>query len=446
MLSLRTRVALATGLGAFVIVAALVALISYAVARNNVNHLDDELDTAIDLIELNADTAALFLGRIGDAGAFAVTLREGGTVIASSTTQLPPMSDGRATKTLGDTRYRVKTETILRKTGGPLTISLAVPTTRADTITRTQQQRVLTTGIAAVLTATGLGWVLGGRAVRPLVDLTHRISTGTPTPDLTGTGTGVREASELSAAVRDMLGRINNAQDQTHSALQTARTFASTAAHELRTPLTAMRTDLEVMRGLDLPREQRDEIIDDVLRKQSGIESTLTALEQLASGELARGRTRRTVVDLIELADEAARDAARHHPEVRITVDTEPPMPVLGLLSGLRSVLDNAITNAVKHGNATAVLITAHHEAHHIVLTVDDNGTGIPTDERDLVFDRFYRGSNAAPQGSGLGLALVAQQADLHDGRAYFTASPLGGARLTFELDNSIPPTQAEPL
>ncbi|WP_280471735.1 sensor histidine kinase [Nocardia cyriacigeorgica] len=437
-LSLRTRVALATGLGALVIAAGLVVAVSNVVARNNIDHLDDQLDTAINLIELNADTVGLFLGRVGDAGAFAVTLRDHGVVVASTTTQLPELPDGYTTRDLGGIPYRIRTDTIGENTDRPRTVSVAAPTARAQTVTRTQQQRVLTTGIAAVLVATGLGWALGGRAVRPLVELTRRISAGTPTPDLTDAGRGVREARHLSAAVADMLERVNQANDQRESALETARTFASTAAHELRTPLTAIRTDLEVMRGLELPRPQRTDLINDILRKQSGIEATLTALEQLASGELARDDQRSTI-DLIDIADEAARDARRHHPTATVDVRSEPPLPVRALPSGLRLILDNAITNAVRHGHATLIHITAHRAGDRVILTVDDDGTGIPPDEHDAVFGRFYRGSNAARDGSGLGLALIAQQAQLHHGRASLTDSPLGGTRLTIDIDPDHP-------
>ncbi|MFD8102293.1 sensor histidine kinase [Nocardia fluminea] len=442
-LSLRTRVALATGLGALVVVAGLVAAVSYVVARNNIDHLDDQLDTAVGLIELNADTVGLFLGRVGDAGAFAVTLRDHGVVVASTTTQLPELPDGYSTRDIDGTRYRIRTDTISERTGGSRTVSVAASTARAQTVTRTQQQRVAATGIAAVLVATGLGWILGGRAVRPLVELTHRISAGTLAPDLTGSGGDIREARQLSTAVADMLDRISHANDQRESALETARIFASTAAHELRTPLTAMRTDLEVMRGLDLPWHQRTDLIDDVLRKQGGIEVTLTALEQLASGELARD-DQRSLVDLIDIADEAARDARRHHPAVTVEVRSEPPLPVRGLPTGLRLVLDNAIANAARHGHATIVHIAAHRDGDRVIITIDDNGTGIPPGERDAVFQRFYRGSNAARDGSGLGLALIAQQAQLHRGRAFLTDSPLGGTRLTIDIaaDHPVEPEQ----
>lgn len=441
-LSLRTRVALATGLGALIIVTGLVVGVSYLVARNNIDHLDDQLDTAVDLIELNADTVGLFLGRVGDAGEFSVTLRDHGVVVASTTTALPELPDGYTTRYLDDTHYRIRTDTIGEGTDRARTVSVAAPTARTQTVTRSQQERVVATGVAAVLVATGIGWVFGGRAVRPLVELTRHVRAGAPTADFAHIGGNVREARQLSAAVADMLERVNQANQQRQSALETARTFSSTAAHELRTPLTAIRTDLEVMRGLDLPRQQRTELIDDILRKQTGIEATLTDLEQLASGELARD-DQRSSVDLIDIVDEAARDARRHHPTATVDVRSEPPLPVRGLPSGLRLIVDNAITNAVKHGHATIIQIAAERHDDRVILTIDDNGSGVAQDERVAVFERFYRGSNAARDGSGLGLALIAQQAQLHDGRAVLTDSPLGGARLTVDIDPDHPPADS---
>ena len=74
-----------------------------------------------------------------------------------------------------------------------------------------------------------------------------------------------------------------------------------------------------------------------------------------------------------------------------------------------------------------------------VEITIDDNGTGVPEEERAAVFKRFTRGSTASRSGSGLGLALVAQQAELHGGTASLKASPLGGARLLLRLPGQRP-------
>ena len=111
-----------------------------------------------------------------------------------------------------------------------------------------------------------------------------------------------------------------------------------------------------------------------------------------------------------------------------------PTCIIIGLPAGLRLTVDNAIANAVKHGGATQVQLSAITSRDGVEIAVDDNGTGVPESERQSVFSRFARGSTASRSGSGLGLALVAQQADIHGGTATLEDSPLGGARLVLRL------------
>jgi signal transduction histidine kinase len=244
---------------------------------------------------------------------------------------------------------------------------------------------------------------------------------------------GVREAVEIAEAVEGMLARIGNEQQRTKAALESARDFAAVASHELRTPLTAMRTNLEVLSTLDMTPEQRQEVIGDVMRTQSRIEATLTALERLAQGELTTVEDF-VPMDVTELLDRAAHDALHTYPGLRATLMPSPTVLMLGMPAGLRLVIDNAIANAVKHGGATEIRLSAVSSADDVEIAVDDNGSGVPEAERAEVFERFARGSTASRSGSGLGLALVAQQAELHGGTASLEASPLGGARLLLRL------------
>lgn len=429
-LSLRSRVAVATGLGATIIVAALGVLVSHAIAENNLAQLDRRLEAASSIFVPNAAIAGPFLGAFGDEGAFAVTVRKSdGTIETSTPTQLPELENGAHTVYLEGTAFRTFTATVPRTN---YRVSLAVPFAEAQDVTSEQQQQVVFVGILAVAAASVLGWLFGGHAVRPLVDLTRRIAAREP--DLTPASSGVREADELADAAESMLRDVAEAQERTTAALATARDFAAVSAHELRTPLTAMRTDIEVLSTLDLTEVQRSEILADLTRAQSRVEATLTDLERLAKGELS---TEKDFVDtdLREIADRAARDARRHFPAAHVTVHAE-PVTLRGLPAGLRSTIDNAITNAIRHGQADSVEIRLHRAANGVVtILVDDDGTGIPDNERTAVFERFQRGRGVVKSGSGLGLALVAQQAALHGGRTYFTDSPLGGARLVIELD-----------
>jgi two-component system sensor histidine kinase PrrB len=243
----------------------------------------------------------------------------------------------------------------------------------------------------------------------------------------------VREAVEIGEAVEGMLARIGDEQARTRAALESARDFAAVASHELRTPLTAMRTNLEVLNTLDLADDQRKEVISDTVRTQSRIEATLTALERLAQGELTTADDF-VPFDMTELLDRAAHDAERTYPGLRVSLVPSPAVLMIGLPVGLRLVIDNAIANAVKHGGATEVRLAVSSSSDGVRVVVDDNGSGVPEDERSAVFERFARGSTASRSGSGLGLAVVAQQAELHGGAASLGAGPLGGAQLVLQL------------
>ena len=244
---------------------------------------------------------------------------------------------------------------------------------------------------------------------------------------------GVSEAVEIGEAVEGMLARIGDEQARTKAALESARDFAAVASHELVHPLTAMRTNLEVLSTLALGDEQRKEVIGDTIRTQARIEATLTALERLAQGELTTADDF-VPFDITELLDRAAHDAERTYPDLRVSLVPSPAVLMVGLPVGLRLVIDNAIANAVRHGAATEVRMAVSSSADGVEVTIDDDGTGVPEDERATVFERFARGSTASRSGSGLGLALVAQQAELHGGAASLGTSPPGGARLSLKL------------
>ncbi|MBM4521804.1 HAMP domain-containing protein [Rhodococcus hoagii] len=255
---------------------------------------------------------------------------------------------------------------------------MSVPEDALSRAIREQQWQVAGVAVAAIAVAAGLGWLLAGRAVRPLQRLaaaTHTVGDELPAslPDIRG----AREAEELGEAIRHMLDRIGKAQSRTQDALGAARDFAAVSAHELRTPLTSMRTDLEVLATMPLTETQRAEILRELRSTERQIESTLTDLESLAVGELSDPADHEDV-DLVELADRCVQESSRRLPDVDVRL-TAPASssPMRGLPSGLRSVLDNAVTNAVRHGRADRIEITVAATAHAITITVDDNGVGV---------------------------------------------------------------------
>jgi signal transduction histidine kinase len=256
----------------------------------------------------------------------------------------------------------------------------------------------------------------------------------------------VREAEDLSEAMSAMLDRIAAAQRATTNSLEAARDFAANAAHELRTPLTAMRADLDTLRIHDLPDDERAEVVADLSRAQRRVEAIITALGQLASGELAQAEDRE-VIDVTDMLDRVARENMRVARDVEIEVNSADDLaPVLGWPGGLRLAVDNLVRNAVTHGHATRIVLAAHRDRDVMTIVVDDNGRGLPADEHETVLGRFSRGSNAAPGGSGLGLALVAQQATLHGGTIELSDGPLGGLRATLMISSSpVPQHDSDP-
>ncbi|MBM7458012.1 sensor histidine kinase [Rhodococcus coprophilus] len=428
--SLRARVAIATALGTTIVVGILGVIVALAISHNNLAQLDRRLDLAADVLAANAAAAELFLPVFGDGGAFAMTIRAepDGALRASTPTELPVLEPGAQTVTVDGIEYRAYTTPIESNRG---LMSVAVLLAEAQDVTTDQHRQVLIAGVVAVAAATGLGWLLGGGAVSPLVDLTRRIVARDR--DLSPRPSGVREADELASAVGTMLDDVARARADTDAALATARDFAAAAAHEMRTPLTAMRTDVEVLSTHDLGADDRSEILADLARTQARLEATLNDLERLARGDLSTDRDF-VDVDLVEICDTAAADAMRRYPGLDVDVRGNAGQVLRGLPAGLRLLVDNAITNAVRHGGASLVRITVATNDESTSLIVDDDGAGIPAAERSAVFERFRRGSNARQTGSGLGLTLVAQQAALHGGDAYLDESPLGGARLVIRL------------
>jgi signal transduction histidine kinase len=425
-------VALAAATAAAAVVAVFTILTSLVLANNDAAQLDRRLDSIVD--------ASMYPDQLSNPRQGVLTtgrMESTGQVVFQRGLQLPRLQPGTADVVVNGVDYRVRTIPVDQQ-GGVL-VSIGI---RADSIllNRARIPFYVAVGLVTVLIAAGVGWLLSGPAIRPLRRLTEhtrRLGKGTEEmPEVRG----VREAEELSEAMTGMLSRLSAAQQATQNSLQAAQDFAANAAHELRTPLTAMRADLDTLRLHDLPEDERAEVVMDLSRAQRRVEAIITALGQLASGELAQAEDRE-VIDVTDLLDRVARENMRPGGSVQVVVEADEHLGTIwGWPSGLRLAVDNLVRNAVAHGSASRVLLTAHRIDHSITITVDDNGGGLPAEEHHIVLGRFARGSTAAPGGSGLGLALVAQQAALHGGSIVLSDSPLGGLRATLTVSAATEP------
>ncbi|MGH3726755.1 MAG: sensor histidine kinase [Mycobacterium sp.] len=425
-LSLRTRVAVAAFLAAGFVVTLIGIVAGIALARNDTQQLDRRLDVLVDAVQATT--------RHGDT-TFVLTVRDaksGGLVIFRGV-ELPAMPLGTKNIAVDGVNYRVRT------IANPEEQTVTSLGTRADAVLVNHRgiPVFVALGVLAMLLAGGFAWLFAGRAVRPL----HQLTDQTRQLDTEGLHVaavrGAREAEELADALVALLGRVSAAQSETTKSLLAARDFAASAAHELRTPLTAMRADLDTLRAHDLSDEERVEVIGDLQRAQRRVEATITALGQLASGDLARPEDRE-LVDIADLLDRVAGDALMHRaatPEINVNADDGGV--VVGWPDGLRLAVDNLVRNAINHGNAKHIELSANQADGRVVIEVDDDGSGLPEADWERVLGRFERGPGADPGGLGLGLALVAQQAALHGGDVVLSASPLGGLRATLTISAS---------
>jgi two-component system sensor histidine kinase PrrB len=424
--SLRTRVAIASAAAAAAVVAGFTILTSVVLANNDAAQLDRRLDSIID--------ASMYPEQLQDPRRGVLTTgrsRSTGEVVFQRGFQLPQLPVGTATVEVNGVEYRVRTIPVDQNGGVVMSIGI-----RADSIllSRSRIPIYSAVGFVTVLIAGGLGWMLAGPAIRPLRRLTeHTKQLGKDSEQMPAVH-GVREAEDLSEAMSAMLSRLAAAQKATTNSLQAAQDFAANAAHELRTPLTAMRADLDTLRIHDLPAEERQEVVGDLSRAQRRVEAIITALGQLASGQLAQAEDRE-LIDVTDLLDRVARENMRPGGPVEVVVEACDDLGTIwGWPGGLRLAVDNLVRNAVTHGHATRIVLAAHRQGDAMTIVVDDNGRGLPVEEHEAVLGRFSRGSNAAPGGSGLGLALVAQQARLHGGDILLSDGPLGGLRATLTV------------
>lgn len=229
-----------------------------------------------------------------------------------------------------------------------------------------------------------------------------------------------QELRPLVAALNGLLARLQDA-------WATQRTFVTDAAHELRSPLTALKLQLHLLQPQVDP-EQIHAMTKSVARMSHLVEQLLL----LARSEQAQPGEPTQTLDLAELSRQQLAEVAplAHSRDATLTLDAPSPVPIQGQPRALGSLLRNLLDNALLHnpaGTCVRVSVQAAAAGAGPVWVVEDSGNGIPTTERERVFDRFYRCSANDSPGSGLGLAIVRAIALQHGAQVELHDSPLGG-------------------
>jgi two-component system sensor histidine kinase PrrB len=288
--------------------------------------------------------------------------------------------------------------------------------------------------LATLVTAIAV-WLVAGMVLRPLGRLRSGVRTIRPGASQRLPQVGrPQEIADLSATLNAMLARLE-------TSMLATRRFTADAGHELRTPITGLGMDLETLStNPDLPQDRRSEIHRALLREHRRIVALLDGLQRLARGD-AEALPDRPAVDVAGVVSDAVEPARRRHRGVTFLLEGVATAHVVdGWEDGVALAVTNLLDNAALHGRPDGQVDVAVARGEGVVhITVCDDGPGIPPAERERVLERFARGRDTRSSGSGLGLALVEQQAHLHGGRVELDESPSGGLRARLSLPERSP-------
>ncbi|VEJ30341.1 Probable sensor histidine kinase TcrY [Rothia dentocariosa] len=306
-------------------------------------------------------------------------------------------------------------------------------------------------GLATLAAAIAMTWVIVTRTFEPLArveqtaakiaagDLSQRIEDYNPS----------NEIGNLAISLNTMLAQIESSFNAQAKSEAKMRRFVGDASHELRTPLVSIRGYSELYRQGALPNDEA------VATAMGRIESESKRMGQLVEDLLTLARiderreSKLAPFDLFHLAVDASNDAYATSPDrevslVGLTNDMAPTSaPVIGDESRMRQVVANLLTNAMRYTPAGTPLEIAVGVREDVpgyplsVIEVRDHGPGIHGEDRERVFERFYRTDTSRSRetgGTGLGLSIVAAILEQHDGSVHIEETPGGGATFVISL------------
>jgi signal transduction histidine kinase len=331
--------------------------------------------------------------------------------------------------------YTVRVVTVRARNGDTVIAGVAFePVT--DSVLAVTHGLLVGTPVLLLLLAC-VTWLVTGSTLRPISALRRGAQevTATGQPRELPVPEARDEVHVLAVTLNDMLARLDAAQ-------QRQRNLVSDTAHELRSPIASIRTQLEV--ALDHPEQQdwaetASDVLADTLRLAKLAEDLLV-LARLDDRGTRPPPSRRPVDISALVTEEAERSAGARVP---VITSTGPGCVVTGDPDGLRRLLRNLIDNSLRYAKS-GVHVTARRDGEDVVLTVSDDGPGIPAKDRERAFGRFVRLDAARSRGeheqggSGLGLAIVRATALAHNGSARLEdASP--GLRAVVRLPAALP-------
>lgn len=294
----------------------------------------------------------------------------------------------------------------------------------------------------ALLCAGGGGWILARRALKPVDRMTEtarKIGAGQLNERLELAGTE-DELDRLAETLNGMLGRL-------YDAFAEMRQFTADASHELQTPLTILRGEIEVALRSQRSPEEYAETLKSALEEIERISRIVEGLLLLARADAGVLRMDSQPVDLVRLVEEVLGQTAllAGKRSIGLIMGNMEPLEVTGDHVHLRRLLLNLVDNGIKYtppGGTVKVSIERKDDA--VILSVRDTGPGIPPEEQEKVFQRFFRSQearSAGQGGSGLGLSIAKSIAEAHGGKLELESTPGEGSILRVFLPLRSQPT-----
>jgi two-component system sensor histidine kinase MprB len=275
---------------------------------------------------------------------------------------------------------------------------------------------------AGIALGGGLAWFITGRALRPVTDFTAETE-------------GIAEAGDLSRRLPetgdDEIGRLahvfNGTLDQLEASADAQRRLVADASHELRTPLASLRANIEVLQQPgSLPPDDHEALLRDVVEQTDELSALVTDI--MHAGETTAMPDEVQDVRLDEITSAAIERIQRLHPGTTVLQDLSITV-VDGVPERLNRLVANLLDNAVKWSPPDRPIEVRLHDR---MLTVRDHGPGFTEADLPHVFERFYRSTESRGMpGSGLGLSIVRQVADMHGASAVAGNAAGGGGVMT---------------
>jgi signal transduction histidine kinase len=375
---------------------------------------------------------------VGDDDAVAQVVEADGGVVAATPGEagrpplapVPPPGDDGGARTValvvddeGPEPYRV-----VARPAGTATVLVASPLDDVAESTGLLTRSLAVAVPAATLLLAALVWVLVGRTLRPVEAIRREVA---------GIGAGGLERRVPVPPTGDEVARLartmNAMLDRIEDGARRQERFVADASHELRSPLARIRAQVEVDAahpgGAD-PAATRQRVLMETLGMQHLVDDLLV----LARTDAGAAPHRTVAVDL---DDVVTRHVRRLRADGRVAVDGRGvgPAQVVGDPDELSRAVGNVVDNAVRHARSTVTVAVATGPGTAVV-TVADDGPGIPADRREAVFERFTRldGARSPGGGTGLGLAIAREVVEAHGGTIAVDPDHGPGARFVITL------------